>query len=175
MPWRQMPDDFDAYRQRVLGYLGDRDPLSNQRSTPRIVAKLVEDLPKHVLRWRPAPKQWSILEVIGHMADAELAMAWRLRSMLVSPGAQLAWFDQDEWATKLSYNEGNVREYLALFTQLRKSNLQLLRAFTPRQQRARYGLHSVRGRQTVAEFVRLEAAHDLSHIRQIRAILKART
>ena len=169
-----MPEPFDEYRQRVLGYLGDRDPLRVQRSTPRVVGKLVDGLPKRILRWRPAPKQWSILEVLGHMADAELAMAWRLRSMLASPGVPLAWFDQDEWARKLAYNEGNVKEYLALFGQLRKSNLQLLRAFTPRQQRAGYGIHSVRGRQTVAEFVQLEAAHDLSHLRQIRAILKAR-
>lgn len=34
-----------------------------------------------------------------------------------------------------------------------------------------YGVHEVRGRQTVKEFVRLEAAHDLNHLRQIDRIL----
>jgi hypothetical protein len=34
-----------------------------------------------------------------------------------------------------------------------------------------YGVHEVRGRQTVEEFVRLEAAHDLNHLRQIDRIL----
>ena len=33
------------------------------------------------------------------------------------------------------------------------------------------GVHQVRGRQTVAEFVTLEAAHDLNHLRQIDRIL----
>jgi hypothetical protein len=35
-----------------------------------------------------------------------------------------------------------------------------------------YGVHEVRGRQTVEEFVRLEAAHDLNHLRQIDRILE---
>jgi hypothetical protein len=34
-----------------------------------------------------------------------------------------------------------------------------------------YGVHEVRGRQTVEEFIRLEAAHDLNHLRQINRIL----
>ena len=34
-----------------------------------------------------------------------------------------------------------------------------------------YGVHEVRGRQTVEEFVRLEAAHDLNHLRQINRVL----
>jgi hypothetical protein len=37
-----------------------------------------------------------------------------------------------------------------------------------------YGVHEVRGRQTVEEFVRLEAAHDLNHLRQIDQILDSR-
>ena len=36
-----------------------------------------------------------------------------------------------------------------------------------------YGVHEVRGRQTVMQFVRLEAAHDLNHLRQIDRILKS--
>src|ERR1700675_4000892 len=37
-----------------------------------------------------------------------------------------------------------------------------------------YGVPEVRGRQTVEEFVRLEAAHDLNHLRQIDRILGGR-
>lgn len=168
-----MPETFDEYRHRILSYLGDRNPLSVQRNTPRIIAKLINGLPRRTQRWRPGPSQWSILEIIGHMADAELAMGWRVRNMIATPGVSLTWFNQDEWAVRLRYNDGSIREYLALFTGLRRSNLQLLNAFTPRQLRARYGVHEVRGRQNVWDFVRLEAGHDLSHIRQIRKVLAA--
>lgn len=42
-----------------------------------------------------------------------------------------------------------------------------------RQWTASYGVHAVRGRQTVAEFVTLEAAHDLNHLRQIDRVAAA--
>jgi hypothetical protein len=29
---------------------------------------------------RPAPEKWSIAEIVAHLADAELAMGWRLRN-----------------------------------------------------------------------------------------------
>jgi predicted metal-dependent hydrolase len=35
-----------------------------------------------------------------------------------------------------------------------------------------HGVHDKRGRQTVAEFIRMEAAHDLNHVRQIVRIME---
>jgi DinB superfamily len=41
--------------------------------------------PEELIR-RPAPEKWSIAEIVAHLADAELAMGWRLRNMLATPG-----------------------------------------------------------------------------------------
>src|SRR5271167_3462535 len=61
-----------------------------------------------------------------------------------------------------------------VFRALRESNLRLLES-VPRERWVEcYGVHEVRGRQTVEEFVRLEAAHDLNHLRQIDRILGRR-
>jgi hypothetical protein len=54
---------------------------------------------------------------------------------------------------------------------LRESNLRLLESVPRARWVEFYGVHKVRGRQTVEEFVRLEAAHDLNHLRQIDRIL----
>ena len=56
-------------------------------------------------------------------------------------------------------------------TVLRESNLRLLESVPRLRWVDCYGVHEVRGRQTVEEFVRLEAAHDLNHLRQIDRIL----
>ncbi len=54
------------------------------------------------------------------------------------------------------------------------TDLRLLQSL-PRQRWVEYyGVHEVRGRQTVEEFVRMEAAHDLNHLRQIDRILGGR-
>ena len=52
----------------------------------------------------------------------------------------------------------------------RESNLRLLESVPRARWVEFYGVHEVRGRQTVEEFVRLEAAHDLNHLRQIDRI-----
>ena len=61
-----------------------------------------------------------------------------------------------------------------VFRALRESNLRLLESVPRARWVEWYGVHEVRGRQTVEEFVRLEAAHDLNHLRQIDRILGGR-
>jgi hypothetical protein len=168
-----MGESFEAYRRRVLGYLGDRDPIRVQRTTPAALERRIRGRPAAVLSRRPAPEKWSITEIVAHMADAELAMAWRLRGMLATPGVCLTWWDQDRWAARLDYAAGSAREYAALFRATRAGNLRLLAAVPRHWWDECFGVHEVRGRQTVAEFVALEAAHDLNHLRQIDRILLA--
>jgi hypothetical protein len=86
-------ETFADYKARVLNYLGSRDPIRVQRATPAALERRLRSVPRAVLNRRPAPLKWSITEIVAHMADAELAMGWRLRSMLSSPGVALARWD----------------------------------------------------------------------------------
>jgi hypothetical protein len=75
--------------------------------------------------------------------------------MLATPGVAPAWWDQDQWATRLGYAARPVGESAALFRALRTANLRLLAGVPRRWWDACAGVHEVRGRQTVAEFVAL--------------------
>ena len=170
-----MAETFEAYRNRVLSYLGDEEPIGVQQTTPSQLERRLRDLAPEELIRRPAPEKWSIAEIVAHLADAELAMGWRLRNMLASPGVALTWWDQAVWAERLGYAQQEASLSAGVFRALRESNLRLLES-VPRARWAEcYGVHEVRGRQTVEEFVRLEAAHDLNHLRQIDRILGGRT
>lgn len=166
-----MAETFAQYQARVLGYLGERDPLRVQRAAPAALERRLRGLSGALLTRRPAPMKWSIIEIVALMADAELAMGWRLRSMLATPGVALTWWDQDLWAERLGYAFGSAQEYAALFRALRRGNLRLLQSVPRERWDECYGVHEVRGRQSVAEFVSMEAAHDLAHLRQIDHIL----
>jgi hypothetical protein len=165
-----MAETFEAYRDRILGYLGDQDPFSVQQATPSQIDRRLRDVAPEELIRRPAPEKWSIAEIVAHLADAELAMGWRLRNMLANPGVALTWWDEAVWAERLGYAEQEASLSAAVFRSLRESNLRLLESFSRARWVECYGIHEVRGRQTVAEFVRLEAAHDLNHLRQIDRI-----
>jgi hypothetical protein len=81
--------------------------------------------PAELIR-RPAPEKWSIAEIVGHLADAELAMGWRLRNMLANPGVALTWWDESAWAERLGYAQQAASLSAGVFRALRESNLRLL-------------------------------------------------
>ena len=158
-----MTESFAEYRQRVLGYLGPRDPMRVLAATPRRLVGLIEGQRRPALARRPAPGKWSTVEIVAHLADAELAFGWRIRSMLASPGVSLAWWDENLWSEKCVYARAP-----------RSSNLALLRRVPQGVHAAAYGVHDKRGRQSVREFVVMEAAHDLNHLSQIHGRLRSR-
>jgi hypothetical protein len=81
-----MAETFEAYRTRVLSYLGDEEPIGVQQATPSQLDRRLRDVALEDLIRRPAPEKWSIAEIVAHLADAELVMGWRLRNMLANPG-----------------------------------------------------------------------------------------
>src|ERR1700735_2107387 len=103
LPGGPMAETFEAYRTRVLSYLGDEEPIGVQQATPSQLDRRLRDVAPEELIRRPAPEKWSIAEIVAHLADAELAMGWRLRNMLANPGVALTWWDQALWAERLGY------------------------------------------------------------------------
>ena len=49
--------------------------LEDAEKNPRQIAATVSGLHDKVLRYKPAPDKWSILEVLGHIADIEIVYA----------------------------------------------------------------------------------------------------
>jgi len=76
---------------------------------------------------RPAPEKWSIAEIVAHLADAELAMGWRLRNMLANPGVALTWWDEAASAERLGYAQQDASLSAGVFRALRESNLRGVR------------------------------------------------
>ena len=164
-----MPDSPE-YLARVKSLAAGENHLDQQRQTPAILSELVSSVPEAKLRERPLPHQWSVSEIIAHLAEDELVTSWRYRQMLENDGVPLAGFDQDLWAEVGQYRSWNPHEALTMFRLLREANLRLLKALSPEQWQ-RHGLHAERGRITVQDLARHMAGHDLNHLEQIRKIL----
>ena len=114
-----MAETFEAYRTRVLSYLGDEEPIGVQQATPSQLDRRQRDVAPEELIRRPAPEKWSIAEIVAHLADAELAMGWRLRNMLANPGVALTWWDQAAWAERLGYAQQGASLSAGVFRALR--------------------------------------------------------
>lgn len=161
-----------TYVRALLDLLGDRDPMVVFEEMVPALQAAVADLDEERRRRPERPGKWSVNEVVAHLADSELVFGYRVRRVLAEDRPALEGYDQDRWADRLRYRTAHLSESLALFTAMRTGNLRLLRALTPADL-SRVGLHSERGEESVAHMIRLYAAHDLVHRRQIDRIKAA--
>jgi hypothetical protein len=166
-----MQETVQEYTQRLLSYAEGKDPLRLQQAAPKKLAALVKGKTRKQLARRPAPEKWSIAEIMAHLADAEVAIAWRIRQVLASNAVPLQAYDQDLWAKTFEYARRDPRQSLANWRALREANLALLQS-VPRKLWENYGVHQERGHESVNHIVRMVAGHDLNHLRQIEGILK---
>jgi hypothetical protein len=79
-------------------------------------------------------------------------------------------YDQDRWASEFHYGQVDLHQALDQLRGLRLADLHLWQQLTPAQLK-REGMHTERGAESVAHLIRLIAAHDLVHRRQIDRIL----
>ena len=161
-----------AYTAAVLDLLGDADAGEVLAETTTALRQAVHGLSGHQLAEPEAPGKWAIRDVLQHLADAELVCGYRLRMVLAHDRPAITGYDQDLWAKRLRYEDGDVEEAIQDFAQLRQSNLRLLRRMSPEDYK-RVGVHSERGEESVEQMLRLYAGHDLLHLRQIERIRQA--
>jgi hypothetical protein len=164
-----MPDTPD-YLARIRDLAAARDPLTAQAQSPALIAELIANIPAERLITGPAPGKWSVAEILAHLAEDEIATAWRYRQIVEQPGIALAGFDQDLWANLGNYPARDPNDSLTLYRLLREANLHFLRALSPEQWDS-FGIHAERGRITVRDLATHMVGHDANHISQIQKLL----
>jgi hypothetical protein len=167
-----MAETPQQYVQRVLGYLEGREPLEILEQTPARLAALLQGASDATLSHPVAPGKWSPRQILAHLADTEMVLGFRVRLMLGHNGVPIQGFDQDQWAEFTHYERVPAAESLERLRVSRAANISLLHTLTP-EQWEHYGMHSERGRETVAHVCRMWAGHDLNHLRQIERALAA--
>jgi hypothetical protein len=81
-------------------------------------------------------------------------------------------YDQDLWVNNAGYLIAKPELARGVFRELRTCNLALLNSLRP-EQWDNYGMHSERGKESVRDLVRMISGHDLNHLKQLEATLKA--
>ncbi len=167
--FKSTPEARAQYTPAILELLGDRDPMDVLRRTPDALARLIEGLTEAQLGRREAADKWSIRHVLQHLADAEIVGAYRMRMILAHDRPKLTGYDQDAWADRLRYEEGDPKLALELFRVVRRANLALISRASDADLR-RVSLHEERGEESFHRLIQLYAGHDLLHTRQIERI-----
>jgi uncharacterized damage-inducible protein DinB len=152
--------------------LGRRNILIALASAPRAIRRALGRTSRRRLVRRPAPREWSATQILGHLLDAEVALAFRMRKLAAEPGAAIVAWDQEKWTDGLGHHRADARTLLVAYGALRAANLEQVRRLSPAQ-RAAAGRHPEYGRIRVREMLEHWAEHDLNHLAQIRAALRS--
>jgi len=122
---------------------------------------------------RPDGKNWSAKEVLCHMRDTEESFMTRFDVIMAMDDPKLAGVNPDRWAEERQYARNDASGALAAFRKRREETLAFLRGLKGDQWQ-RGGIHAVRGRMTIDDFLALIAWHDDNHLDQLKRALDGR-
>ena len=147
--------------------LDNREPISAMReAAARIRALAIE--------WRPeqfertfAPGKWTARKILIHLAQSEIALGYRARMALTSPGYAAQSFDQDVWMARESTTSGP--DALDAFLGTTAMNVSFFATLSNADRAVAFS-HPEYGSLTVDWIIHQMAGHQIHHLKQLEAI-----
>jgi hypothetical protein len=133
-----------------------------------LLKETLKDTPREMWQFKPAPTEWSVHEILIHLADSETNAALRARKLIVEPGGTIMAYDQDQWAVELNYHDQSWEDALETIRLVRKTTYALLK-----QQPDEVFTHSIKHPEyddpyTFEKWLNIYSGHIPGHIEQIR-------
>ena len=142
-------------------------------SSGQAFASTLNALPTDVASWHPAPGEWCVNEVVGHVIVTEKnGFAGRIGVILGADEPDLPTYDRDGIQKTRNDCARDPEELAQEMLVVRSQSLELIRALRP-DQIERGGTHPEVGRLTVDDLLHEWVHHDGNHLRQALANVQA--
>lgn len=116
--------------------------------------------------FRYAPTKWSIKEVIGHIADTERIMAYRLLSIARGETAELPGYNDDMYVLKAAFDKQSMKDLLENLIVVRQSTVHLLKSLDKDTWLQKGNAN--KSEVTVRALAYIIAGHELHHLQIIK-------
>jgi uncharacterized damage-inducible protein DinB len=147
-----------------------RSALAALTAFPEELRTLVAHLSEDQAHRIPAPNEWSVVEIIGHLIDIDPLQIDRIDRILAEERPQFVRFDPDAAVTVAGYARRTLADVLTAFTDLRRATVDGLSTIAP-DELSRVGVRYNGQEVTLGELLTSFATHDQTHLQQIRAAL----
>ena len=153
----------DERRQKIEDYGRGYDHL----------LEALAGIPREAWDFKPAPTEWSVHEIIVHMADSESMAALRARKLIVEPGSTLMGYEEARWADALDYRRQDADDALQIVKLARQTTYRLLKTLPAEA----FG-HSVRHPEQAEPYtfdlwLTIYARHIPDHVDQMKRAYEA--
>lgn len=117
----------DEYAGYFAGYVNqvppEADIMALLRNQPDDLRALVAHLPDEQASQRPAPDEWSVKEVIGHINDTERIFSYRALRIARGDTTPLPGFEQDAYVAATHFNTRSLANLVDEFDAQRRANV----------------------------------------------------
>lgn len=134
---------------------------------------VIEDLSEEERTWRAAPDEWSVREIVHHVADANLTVLHLARVALAEPGRRYNSnpYDQNLYATELRYNDRDDEASLRMLEAMHDVLVSMVETVPDGWSRS---VTTSSGSTTeLKSLLQMQATHALEHLEQIRDVRRA--
>lgn len=140
--------------------------MQQYESGPQALRDAVAGLTPQQLHTPAPPGNWSVMQIVTHLADAEIFYSDRIKRVLAEDRPTMFAADPDQFAVRFRAEDRDLEEELALIAAIRKHVLRILRTASAADFE-RVGVHSADGPLTLTILLKRIAGHIPHHIRFI--------
>ncbi len=140
--------------------------IDSLRKTPVLLAGLLAGVGETRAHARPGEGEWSAVETVGHLIDAEERAVQRIGQILQEDDPALSGYDADALVREHGYQEQPLEKVVDRFLTLRAERIGALEALTPEQWQ-RTGIFMGRGETPLTAITVHMCWHDTNHLAQI--------
>ncbi len=141
----------------------DPRTIDDYEAGPAKVRAATAGLTREQLTARPGPGDWSILEVVVHLADSDAIAIDRMKRMVIEDNLPLLYADETAYVNKLCTHDQTLEDALTLLEVGRRQFARVLRKLPP-EAFARTGTHNRSGTKTVGGMVASYVEHIDYHL-----------
>jgi hypothetical protein len=127
-PGRPQSGEFLAYYGEYINLVPEGDiTLLLERQIDETVETL-SGFSDEQAAWRPAPGEWNVIEIIGHLADMERVFAYRAVSFARNSLGALPGIDPDDFMAEAGFARRALADVVAEFVVVRQASVALFRS-----------------------------------------------
>jgi hypothetical protein len=146
----------------------NRDLIETYAAGGQKLRRSVEGLTSENLLARPGPGNWSIQELVIHLADSEEIAIDRMKRIVTEDNPPLLYADETAYAERLFPDQQSLEDALTLFDVGRRQWCRVLRLL-PDEAFSRQGTHNRKGIVTLGGLVEGYIKHLDHHLEFLKA------
>ncbi|MGV3487374.1 MAG: DinB family protein [Tuberibacillus sp.] len=168
MKKRPESNEYIEYYSLYINMVPEGDIIQILNEQVKDTVALLKDLTEPQAEFRYEEGKWSIKQLIGHIADTERVMIYRLLCIARGETVSLPGFDQNAYMDNASFDEQTIDDLLADLTAVRMASVTLLKGLKEHDW-AKMGIAN-QANVSVRALAYIMAGHERHH----RAFIKER-